>query len=433
MASNVLSPADKPPEKGADHAWAMLSRIANQQFGDFEDLGSIYGRALLLYGDCASQAEAQQGVTLTGVLREATGLDIEEAMFLAFAIFSLLSQGNLGHLLERDIMTSSPEFPGLTAERVGRLFDWLSIDYEGFRRAGELPEAGAEEGYEPYNLNPLVRYPIVRTTRGQYVIPIVPYLFRRVTTGLFYDLIASPHGGKVGNIIGKAIESYIRKLIEDLPLHGALTPETEYAAGRTTCDWILDDPDGVVVIECKHASLKQRARTTGKREDIERDLNDKKGGVVDGIAKLAETAEAIRSGQLQGVESSKRIVGLLVTLNQFFLGNTRYMRSMIEAGLKERGVELGDFQYQVCPVPDFEALCKFLVAARQTLSWAIASKVDGTRNVPRDLPTLEWDFASWAHHVWPEGAEGRIQALDKVFDGGLDRLANRFRNSNLQP
>ena len=432
MVGSVLPTADKPMEDdGYDDAAATLLRIANQQFADFEGLRAFLPRAILLYRECAKVAEAQQGITLSQVLRDKTGLDIEEGMFLAFGLHTLLYEGKRGHLLERDIMTQSAEFPGITKERVARLFDWLSTDYAGFRKAGELPEVGAAEGYEPYNLNPLVMYPIMRTPRGQYVIPIVDHLFRRVTTGLFYDLINPidpKETGKAGYIIGKAIESYVARLIEDLPSHGRLIPEVKYAPGKTTCEWILDEPDGIVLVECKRVSLRQRAKTTGQREDVKRDIS-REDAVADGIAKLMETAQAIRSGHVEGVSAEKRVIPVLITLDQFFLANSRYIRNIIEEVLDEKKNKLGEFQYQICPIPEFEELCRLLSATGQHLSAALAAKIDGVHNIPGDFPTAQWDFSAWVTHVWPEGAAGQIPSHDKVYEYWFDMVMDHFRVS----
>lgn len=427
MATNVLPRADKPSdEDGLDAAGATLLRIANQQFADFEGLRGFYPRAILLFQELAKEAEAQQGITLSEVLRGKTGLEMDEALFLAFGIHSLLCEGKRGHLLERDIMTASPEFPGITKERMGRLLDWLSTDYEGFRQAGDLPAVGAEEGYEPYNFNPLVEHPIIRTPRDHYVIPIVHYLFRRVTIGVFYDLIRSTHGGKAGHIIGRAIEAYVGRLIEDLPSHGHLIPEIGYAEGKTTCEWILDEPDAITLVECKRISLKQHAKTTGRREDVKRDVS-REDAVADGIAKLMETAQAIRAGKIKALDPQKRIIGLLVTLDQFFCANTSYIKSILQEVLAERGVTLGDFQYQICPVPDLEELCRLLNATAQHLSTALVAKLDGTHNVPGDFPTSQWDFSQWVTRVWPEEAVGRIPSHDEVYEQGFARIVDRFR------
>lgn len=419
MATHVLPSADRPLEQDrpAD-AHATLVRIANQQFGDFEPIRAFYPRAMLLLQECVGSP--QRAMILDQVLRDITGLDLHEVLFLTFGLYTTFYEGKRGQLFEPDIMTNSPEFPGITRERMQRLLDWLSTDYEGFRRAGRLPEVGAQEGYELYNFNPLVKYPIIRTPSGLYVIPIARYLLRRVTTGLFYDLIGSKHRGKVGDIIGRAIEQYVARLITDLPSHGYLIPEVPYEPGKTTCEWLLDEPDAVVLVECKRGSLRQGAKTSGQREDVKRDMS-RKGAVPDGIAKLWETAEAVRAGKIDGIDPGKRIVPLLITLDQFFFANTPYVRGIVEEVLKERGITLPGFPYQICPIPDFEHVCRLLNAAGQHLSTAIATKLDTADHA-------EWEFAQWVWKVWPKGKPGTIPSHDKVYDEDLAAMANSFRS-----
>jgi hypothetical protein len=323
-------------------------------------------------------------------------------------------------------MTRSPDFPLITESDVGRLFEWLSIDYEGFRQASRQPTVAAQEGYEPYNFNPLVEHPVIKTPDGKYIIPVIQYLFRRVTVGLFYDLIRSSDPGRAGYILGHAFENYIERLIMDLPEHPEPLPEQAYITGKTTCDWILEDPEGVVLVECKRVSLRQRAKTTGEKTDVKRDLA-REDGVADGIAKLVETFGAIRDGRLPTITRQKRILPLLVTFDQFFLANSRFMRAVLEEILEERSVELPEeFQYQICSISDFEELCSMLTNTGRSIASALISKVDGEHNVAGDHPTHEWDVSSYVMRIRGDGEHTSLPSHDEVFSVGLEAIVEQF-------
>ena len=430
MTSNILAAADKPsPKDDYDDAAAAMVRLANQQFGDFEGARSLYTRAYFIFRECCKEGEQRLGTTLSAVLEGAIGLDLDKILFLPLGLFTMLSKSKGGWLIEPDIMTHSEDFPAITRSDVESLFDWLSIDYEGFRLAGQQV-AGAEEGYEPYKFNPLVEHPIIRTPTGRYVVPIIHYLFRRVTVGLFYDLIRSKDAGRAGNILGHSLELYVRRLIEDLPQHGPLLPEQSYGEGETSCEWILQDAEAIVVIECKRISLRQRAKTTGDRAEVKRDLATE-GGVADGVTQLAKTVDAIRQGRIKGVGPDRRILPLLMTFDLFFLANTTFMRSIIEEILTERSVTMpAGFDYQICSIADFEELCAMLGSSGGSVAAALISKVAGEYDVVRDRPTREWDLSSWVMRAQGSSGIVTLPTQEEVFHQGLDSIIGQFHKQS---
>ena len=428
MASEMLALADKPaPSDSYDDGAATLVRLANQQFGDFESLRSLYPRAILLFGECCRESEKSAGTTLSAIIHEKIGLQIDEILFLSLGLYAKLNAGKTGRIIEPKLMANSPAFTRITEGQIQRLFEWLSVDYERFCAATLEPKIGAEEGYEPYHFNPLVEHPIIKMPDGSYVLPITHYLFRRVSTGLFYDLVRSSDAGTAGRILGRAIEVYVELLMEDLPSHGTILPEQNYSRGKTTCEWILNDPEGIVLVECKRISLRQRAKTTGKKEDVKRDLA-REDGVGDGIAKLVETAEAISAGKLPEISSGRRILPLLISFDEFFLANCMYIRQILSEVLEEKSVRLPEgFRYQICSISEFEKLCVFLTETRRSLAWALASKIDGEFNVPNDHPTEQWDFSAWVSRAQPSESSASLPSHDRVYREDLEEMINRFR------
>jgi hypothetical protein len=167
MASSMLAQADKLSDQDSyNSATAALVRLANQQFGDFEGLRSLYARTFLLYRECSKESETRVGKTLDEILLEQVGLDVDEILFLPLGLFAMLNANKKAWFFEANTMTRSPEFPGVTKDKVDCLFKWLSIDYQDFRAARRQPEMEVEDGYEPYHFNPLIEHPIIRTPEG---------------------------------------------------------------------------------------------------------------------------------------------------------------------------------------------------------------------------------------------------------------------------
>lgn len=219
---------------------------------------------------------------------------------------------------------------------------------------------------------------------------------QRLSTGLFYDLLG--HTDKrVRQVAGRAIELYVGRVVSDLWQTGRLLPEQRLPGGGVTCEWILDEPTATVVIECKRITLLRDSKTTGDREAIRRDFaNDH--GVGKGVSQLMRTVEAVRQGHINGIDRSKRIVPLLVTLDELYFGNNPYIRALLDEVVRETWNVSITVPYQICSVAEFEGLCRMLTATGERLSDALVRKMDTADHAA-------WDLTNWVAAEWPGSVE----------------------------
>jgi len=124
-----------------------------------------------------------------------------------------------------------------------------------------------------FRISSFVSKPIVKVNISgeQYWAPFTGHLLRRLTSGLYYDLI---NNKDFSNSIGHAFESYVGKVIRKI------APDTwEYEReiiikGRqrkASVDWILSDGNHSVFIECKY---KRPILVTKTEPDNKSSLND---------------------------------------------------------------------------------------------------------------------------------------------------------------
>ena len=213
LVSQAVTRADaNAREQSLDDAFAIVFRLANQQFPDFDAPGKLFARAVLLYQHCARQEERQQGVILSRVLNEEIGLTLEQALFIAYGFMATLGQSYREQYVNESFMTDSHDFPGLKKSHMENYFKWLSIKVSDFHDVGLQERYQAREGYELYNFNPLISFPILRMKDDRYCIPIASYFLRRAATGVYFDMIRSGKKGPAGSIIGKALEQYVAVL-----------------------------------------------------------------------------------------------------------------------------------------------------------------------------------------------------------------------------
>ena len=156
----------------------------------------------------------------------------------------------------------------------------------------------------------LARHPIVRLATG-YLVPAPPLLLRQLEDGLFerFDAMDSD---AVRSDIGKQFERYVRDLLRfHLPDCALIESDALECSGERSCDFAIDLPDSVVLVECKAVML-DRDLVTGtaviNSGAIQR--------LLDGYVQIVRTAARIKSGGYHAnlLRRDKPMLGLVVTL-----------------------------------------------------------------------------------------------------------------------
>ena len=114
----------------------------------------------------------------------------------------------------------------------------LSCDYETYRSMLGVPD-GRHPHFEPYNLNPFRKFPVLRMPNGAYLVPLPSFLLRRVTHGLYYDLIELARAGYVG-MVGRAFNAYVGRVLDGHQATGLDSSE-----GRP---WVVSDGSNALII-----------------------------------------------------------------------------------------------------------------------------------------------------------------------------------------
>jgi len=133
------------------------------------------------------------------------------------------------------------------------------------RNADELrAEAASHQSYDVnwgYTFNPLKQFPLVHAgDQNSAICPIPRFLAQRLTDGIYFDLIKHK---SFANAIGASFETYVGDIFKG-SAKGKLNLLKERKYGkpqRASVDWILEDQDGTIFIECKLARLDLRSKT----------------------------------------------------------------------------------------------------------------------------------------------------------------------------
>lgn len=271
-----------------------------------------------------------------------------------------------GHYLTEPVLRYPPQFevPGLDLAMFDRLSSHIALDLASIRvRAREAQELNANYAYV---FNPLRVYPMVRMTVGGHnslVVPIPAFLTRRLTEGIYYEIRDEP---EFADAFGESFQNYVGEVVVRANVRGALSvfPEREYYLGRLrkdTADWVVEDGEGVLFVECKTKRLRLEAKTEIRTEAVLEGELDKLAGF---ISQVYRTISDYKDGLYPECphREGKPIFPVVVTLEEWHVFGPkiyasleeRVRRKLIEDGLPSDWTT--EMPYSVCAVDEFERL-----------------------------------------------------------------------------
>lgn len=243
-----------------------------------------------------------------------------------------------------------------------------------------------------YAFNPLIARPLVDLGRAGIWAPQSMLVSRAFQpANLFYRGIAC-WGKPFADQLGLRNEAYIGKQLRVIAgdaLHG----EIIYGKSREkSVDWIWVTPKAVVLVECKSArlTLGARAGDASLPAIVDRALGHAK-------QQLNRTAELIRArvSPFDEIPSDRPIVGVTVTMEPFYLGNSSMAYPVTEPSIPVTAMSLRDLERWVC-LPPREAVERLLdvLGDSEKRSWPFAQALGTFKDLVRN-PILDDAWRSY--------------------------------------
>ncbi len=222
-----------------------------------------------------------------------------------------------------------------------------------------------QQSYGPdwsYSWNPLEATPLVSFDQNhpeRVICPIPFYLLRRVSTGIFYDLVNTPD---FDNAFGKSFEIYVGEVIEFTckPPRFAIMPEESYYIGSKKfhgVDWVLSDDTGHLFIEAKTKRLTLGAKIRSVNDDLDRDLVTMATAIVQHYQNILRALD----GKTRWKPDGLPIYPLILTLEDWFIFSptvVNILNNQVGRLLHERDVSkqvLTDMPFTIVSAHEFEA------------------------------------------------------------------------------
>ena len=372
----------------------FMIRASYQQFPDFYGDNDTLARTRLLFRTCAKTVVTKTQFDIDKAYREATGLTLDQPWDLTLALLGLILTKNGG--IQPGPLKAGDLKQNISESDVTRFVNMVSLTPQEFREKVKLPEYQVDP-LETFNPNPLVNWPLIRLKNDRWVVPIVPYLFRRGTEQAFYDVIG--YGGRqFTGFFGYVFEHYTDRILATLGPSYEIIPEKRYLRDGQpydTCDRIIIKDGNAILLECKTKRLGLRTKFTADKELLRNDLTDvgeidDKGNVVHAIRQLYRTEKDIRANCTGLEELHQKITGttypLILVLDPYYFANAPYVKRIITEELEKGDSPVRDFSWQILDARGFESLCA--LARHEDLLGLVAKKFSSAELEAQEMKTF---------------------------------------------
>lgn len=223
----------------------------------------MISRTLYIYEELIKDVDAPQ------FIKDIANFKFEEKFGFSLHDFikigAIIWAGSINHRggMRRDYIDNarSRGMPVPNNEIVKACLKQLAIDPGEFRKDTLLKR---------YNLNPLLRYPLIRLRAesetelpfdDKFIAPFSNMIIYRITIGLYYQLY-NEYGINFATYFGDLFELYVSNIINNLNISGRIVSEKEIdlflpikggkgGMPKKRPDWVVFTDNGVIFIECK--------------------------------------------------------------------------------------------------------------------------------------------------------------------------------------
>ena len=202
-----------------------------------------------------------------------------------------------------------------TDDMIGEFFNHFSISLDDLK--DELRENRQINENFFYSYNPLVARPII-IHNNHFICPIPKLMFWQITNGLYYSLI-NQEGFE--NAFGGSFESYVGEVISNINNRNKFEVHPEQTYGKEhnkTSDWIVQEKDAILFIECKTKRMTLNAKTNF---DIKAGLESDLKKMAKFIVQIYKTYMDYKDNKYPGIpyDDTKLFQPLVVTLEEWYL------------------------------------------------------------------------------------------------------------------
>ena len=150
-------------ESDSDDPWPFFWRMAYQQFDDLESKQGLF-RSIVIYRQLALMPAAHHNYPIYDRFMRIARVELDCFWLLGLALVAWFS-GHPGRFVNPKELVQWSAIFGITEESIQRFLNLISCTRSEFVKALSHPKTG-KTGFELYNVNPLLRWPLIRIGDG---------------------------------------------------------------------------------------------------------------------------------------------------------------------------------------------------------------------------------------------------------------------------
>jgi len=383
-----------------------LHRIAHRQFPWQMNMGVDHMmRAFKVFGEAGVEAV---------VVRE-LGMTAQQFLLLGLAVS--------GHFLKKWGMSTNQNYGvlGIPREASDAFFRRITCTLEQLKAETAKRQCYDRDwlyAWNPLEATPLVSFDSVFPDRA--LCPIPRYLTRRVSAGIFYDLVRS---ADFDNPFGNSFQAYVGEVIKatcPAPRFSVLAEEPYHVGTRKMhgVDWVLSDNTGHLFIESKTKRLTVNAKTLSDAVALDKDLVVLATAIVQHYRNIRDALD----GKTKWVPDGLPVYPLVLTLEDWFIFspwvnemlNKHVRRLLADMCIPEQALE--EMPYTIASVLEFEI-------ASQVISQVSIFSLMSKKTAPGQrrwslLPVINTEFKEEMRQVnWRLFADDWDRLMPNVLDG----------------
>lgn len=326
----------------------LLPRMIFEQFPRQRSPFDLISRTLLLFGSASElPLNFAPKAMVPGWFESITGLTLDEYVESIFIIWVETQQRNGAFSLD---LLDGPGYRGLehvfSVDAVRTTFtEHLVTTPDEFKAVNRRWQDKATPPQKKFTFNPLVSRPFIDGVAEYPLAPWVQAVVAKASPASIYHLGFEKLGKGFPDDLGHVFQHYVGRQLELLAQPREVIPELRYGPTRSSidsCDWFLDLPGLVVLMECKSRQPIESLRIGSDRWiDV---IADSTGHGIDQLNESHRNIDSIAALNPK-IDPGKPRVGLVVTMEPFYLNENWFVRErLIEAEFPVGVISAGELE-----------------------------------------------------------------------------------------
>jgi hypothetical protein len=243
--------------------------------------------------------------------------------------------------------------------------------------------------YRRFSHNPLLNTPAVSGVVENLLIPVAPVITRKVSPQSIYYAGVAKWGNPFAEDMGDLFEQYVGRQLE-LASNALVYPEIIYGPqSKKTIDWFVVLHDVVLLVEVKSVRPTDPVRMANARSSQE--LSRMLGKA---FQQINTTSQLMDEGQpeLSLIPSSLPRIGLVVTMEDFHVENSTFIRSLYrtDEGIPAFVVSITELEWAVSLRRPLGSFLLDLINDPESQGWSIRSKFGSEEVAPNSVIQEAW-------------------------------------------